>query len=667
MIKSYLLRVLLGGLIVGLLAWGASAVAPKSYEGFAQILIDQKAQTPSIPVNAAERSIVDTLDFGRSRTITTQVLQLTSFQNLADAAERTIRELNVPANEQEEFQPVNMRTNVFVDAEAMSDLITLRVHMSKPEYAREFAQQTYLAFEERNRTSSRELADRARSVLTTTMTNLEGQLSALDKEIEAVRTQSGLPALDVALSSDTNAIQRMREQRDLASIEAEGAAGRVRQLEAELAKTPKEVVSSTTEQYNSNLLQLESSLSGAKTERDRLRARFHDDAQQVIEANAAITRIEAEIKATKERLQASQTTTVNPNYQTLVGAVAEARSLLSSARERVRQAGSEYDRTVPLMQRYPEVIRKVTELQRRQTALERLYQTYSEQLRSLELSNFGRVTPSQLITPGTSLRDPVNPKPLQNGVIGFIVGLILSMLWAVRREATTMPIRSMAQLNALSFVPAYRSLPAMRTPYRGLSRAPHESYEKLVLNCLRSEDRPYRVAVFGISKDSGGSTAALNYAVSLSRRGIKSTIVVSDPKSSLKRYLKDKLPAAGATTQVNEFIKVLNATEMPLIDATSGHVSLAKAIQEQESDVTIFDLDVALSSADYAILAQAVHEAILLVRSDRVRSVDYAATQQALRDAGCPQITVVFTFASGASAGVEAIDAKDEPSALATS
>ncbi len=663
MIRSYFWKIVLGVIIGTGLALGISLIAPKKYEGFVQILIDQKQQTPGVAMSAAEKSTMDVTDFYRPRSLTTQVQQLTGFDVLKEAGEKVKTELNVPTNDQDELSPISTRENVFVDAELGSDIVTVRVRMSSAEKASTFAREMYLAYVRNNNINSLSFANQALGQIKEAMDGLKTQMDEIDKKLQETRVNSGITDPGTQLASDYGAMLRAKEARDTAAVELETLKGRLVQLEAEFPKLSRDIKSSEATMLNQNVLSLEANLAASRSERAGLVERYYEDHEQVKRLDATIKRLDVELKATKERLKTSETTSINPNYQSMQADIAQTKAAVTASERKLAEADVNYQASAEKLKAYPEVSKEFSDLARQAASLERLYSQYSEQYRALELSKRGRVTPTTLITNATALPDPVSPKPLQNSVIGGLVGLLIAGLICARREATRMPIRSLAQLNALSSITAYRTVPKLGVPFRGLNKAPHESYETMVLNCLRSESRPYRVAIFGIIRDSGASTAAMNYALSVQRRGLKSLIVMADPRSIVRRVSK-QVPGAGQVGEVTDGVRVLNATEMNLVEAHGTHLDIAGAVKEHEADVTIFDLDFTLRSADYAILSQVIDEAILLVRADRVRSVDFATVQQALKDAGCKQVTVILSFASSDATTLDRIEVVEENKAL---
>jgi hypothetical protein len=129
--------------------------------------------------------------------------------------------------------------------------------------------------------------------------------------------------------------------------------------------------------------------------------------------------------------------------------------------------------------------------------------------------------------------------------------------------------------------------------------------------------------------------------------------VQCDTKGALGR-VGHKEPKAGHEIEVSPQIKAMAASTV--LDVSDQHSGLAWSLTSKEADLTVIDLEPTTRSAEYAFVAPFMDEVILLVRAGRARSVEFLQAQQALRDAGCPKITVVFTRSSDFSVVVDAID-----------
>jgi succinoglycan biosynthesis transport protein ExoP len=642
LLKSHFPKLLVCAAAFGLVALVISLLVPKKYEGFVQILIDQKALQASVPLTPAERSISDLVEFGRSRSIVTQVQQLTAYQVLQAAGDAVVKSLGIPQGEAEEFAAVNMRENVTVDAEIGSDMMTLRVRMSNPEWAQAYAGAVYDEFERLNRSTTIDLASRAIASLESQMKEVKLQLKKIDDETTALREKYNAANLENQISSEILSIGRIREARDAAVIDLSTGRDRLVVLEQELSKTPKYIAASQSEVLNQNVLGLEAAISAARADREQLLQRYFEDHELVRAQDRRIAKLQEEYQTMTRRLDATSTSSLNPNWSSLLGEVSQARAGIHGFEARVQKANQELTRAEEKLREYPSVQQRMIELQRHMVGLERTFVTYSDQLEALRLAQQGRTSPTRLVTPASALPDPVSPRTLINTLIGIIVGLVVGFVWMVRSESKHLPIRSINQQNALSLEPVYRIIPEMRLPFRGLAKSPPEAFETLLVNCLRSEKRPYRVAVVGVLRESGASTTALNYAISAQRRGLRCLVVSSDPRSSIRRVVGTSIPEPPGRVRVQDTFEFMNFVDQNMVTGEAGKTRLEETITSAETDVTVFDVEPTLRSADYVILGQHVDEVILLVRADRAKTVEFLTAQQALTDAGCPRVTVVF-------------------------
>jgi len=663
-LKSHFWKIILTAVVFGVLALVGSLIAPKKYEGFIQILIDQKPLQASPPQNPSQSQTTDYVEFMRPRAIVTQVQQLTGFQVLGDAGKATADALGVPEDKRDEFGPENMRENVSVDAEVGSDVITLRVRMSEPEYAKEFAGQAYDQFVKQNERTTRELAGRATNVLEMQMNSVKKELDSIDTATRALREKYAVPDLDRQIQAEILQIGKLRDYRDVALIDLNTATERLAGLERELRKTPKEFIASTTDQFNSNILAIESAIAVARADRAQAMTRYEDDHEIVRGIDLRITQLQKEMRQIKAMYQGQVTRAQNPTFQTLTTNATDLRGSLPGLEARLSRSQQELDRAESRLLEFPMLQRKLLELQREQAAKERLFLALSDQYESLRVLPTGRTNPTRMITEPSALQDPVTPKPLINTLIGVIVGFIVGFVWMLRSEAKNLPIRSINQLNALALEPVYRIIPELRAPFRGLAKTPPEAYETLIVNCLKTDKRPYRVAVVGVTRETGASTTVLNYAVSAHRRGLKCVVVSSDPRSSIRRMMSGPPPDPGGKTTIQDTFEFMNFVDQIIVSGEKGTTRIASSIAEAEQDVTLFDLEPTLVSADYVILAQHVDEVILLVRADRVKTVEYLTAQQALTDAGCPRVTVVFARTPATAVVTDQITYPEELRAL---
>lgn len=657
MIKSYWLRLVLFAAVGAVIALGVSMMVPKKYEAIIDILIDQKPVAANIPMNNAEQSVSDLVDFGRSRTLTTQVQQLTSYGVVMEAARRVAQQRNLPdpqGTPDSPIYPPNLMDSITVTAEATSDIIGLRIRLTDPELAKDVAREINVAFNDKNNTNTRELASRAIQFLEQQIKDIDDQLNALDKENEKVKLELGLADMATQIASETQNLNSIKNTRDSAQLDLVTARERAVELKKSLEQLDKSMSGGDSKVINPLYQKLESDLLQAENDYNTLSQRYMPEREEVQAAKARVENYKKQLANTDEYIEGQSTTIPNTSRTQLVNGVAEAQALVSGLEARVENANRIVAEKEAFMSKLPAAQSKLASLNRQTLALERVYQGYADRLKTLKAAQTGRITPVREQTPATALPEPVSPKIVVNMLFGIVAGGILGVLSMLATESKRQPIRSLAQLNQLAFKPVYRLVPELRMPFRGLSKAPQEAYETLLANHLRSTARPYRLAVVGLTKDSGASTAVINLAVAGARHGSRVLVVECDPRGGLAR-LAGRQPSQGEVVEVSPLIKGMNIESfLGLSGDRSPEVS--PKVRDHEADLTIIDLEPTSKSAEYAFIAPHVDEVVLLVRAGKTKSVEFLQAQQALKEAGCRMVTVAFTRSSDLAVVTESAD-----------
>lgn len=657
MLKAFWLRLFLFALVGGLLAFGISSFMPKKYEAFVDVMIDQKPIVQSVAMSAAESTVTDLIDFARPRSLATTVQQIVSYGTISEAANKVAAQLELPAPipGQGDLDPIKLMQDVSVSAEAQSDIIGLRIRHEKPEYAKAIAQEIYLAFNEQNHRSTAAMADQAIKSLKEQLGEVQAQLGVIDTTMKDLKDKAGAADINLKIQSDMQQVTTLQTQRDMALMEMNSARARVASLEGDFAKLPERQNAGDTKSLNPMRQKYEGELAGSRIKLSDLRTRYTEQRPEVIAARQEVWALEALVKKTPAFVDSQTTETPNDSVKVLRNALAEAKAAYAGAQDRYNTAEQELNSRKQIIVGMPEIQKQLTAYQREQVSLERLVLGYLERLKSLEAAKVGRLSPVREVTTPTVNPEPVSPRPLQNALFGAVGGLLLGILSMLATEAKRQPVRSLAQLNALALRPVYRMVPELRQPFRGLNKAPAEAFDSLLQHYTRSSKRPYRIAVVGVTKDSGASTAAINLAIAGSRHGARVLMVQCDPRGGVSRLLGKQAPAPGDIAEASPLIKVTSA-ETILTLTTDRNPEITAEVTSQEADLTIIDLEPSTQSAEYAFLAPHVDEVILLVRAGRAKSVEFLQAQQALKESGCPCVTVAFTRSSDLAVVTDSVE-----------
>lgn len=660
MIKSYWLRILLcalGGLALG---YGFGLVTPEQYDAIAQILVDQKQYMPSRAQNAAEESVIDLVEFGRSRSVETQVELLTSYGVLSEASQRVADERGLTVGQDDELNPINLQDRVNVGATKDSDMVTLRVRMGDPEVARDVAEQIYRAFDRANSSFSRRGAQRAINSLEAQLARITAQLKEVDLETQKLEEDNDIPDLQQTIMTSYSATKDLQAAVDGGAAAVAGFRTRIAALRDLISRTDRKIVQGEVDIRHPGLTGLENDLIAMKIDLASLLGKYSEDREEVMILKERIAATEKAVKQMKDRLPAERSTVVNPIYQNLLNELTTAQAGYQETMTRLAKTTEALDREKATLAEIPGLKRRAAELLRKQVVLEKNYTTYFDRLESLRAAETGRTSTTELTSDPVGIPRPAIPNVPLNLTLGLAIGLAIGVLWSVSTESRRSPIRTVGQLNRLALQPAYRQIPSLRVPYRGLSNAPAEAYEALLLPFVRSGKKGYFLGVLGVNVGTGATTTALNTAIAAIRGGYKVLLVETDSKRPISRRLKKGedpgvgswQPAEGLT--VYPLIGEGHSLEMPeeLANAAKGH------------DLVIFDFQPTKISSEASLLARLMDEMILLVQLNATQTMAFLQTQQAIIDAGCENITVVVCQSGETSEDVVLIEKDMEAKAI---
>jgi uncharacterized protein involved in exopolysaccharide biosynthesis/Mrp family chromosome partitioning ATPase len=667
MIKSYWLRLLLFAVIGAAIGLGASLASPYKYESVLQIMIDQPLGAAVPATSEAINSVSDLYNTTRGRTVTTQVEQLTSWDVVRTAAKNAAAQQGLNENEPE-FDFQNIQQSLIVSAEATSDIITLRVRMSKPEYAKSVAFEIYKAFEAKNTANAKAIGSQVVESLENLQRTLKVQLDGADLRLEHLR-ENGLGVDAQAMT--TQEVQSLYSlENAVAGLEIEQAAAleNIRSIESELARRKADrIIGGTTVNTPNPIIEgLKAQLAQHRAERESLLVHYMEDHEAVRAKDIQIAELESQMAKLPKTVPQGSQQYLDPIKQSLTAQLTDARVKAATTTDRLATARSELAKKANRQQTIPKLQTEYQRILREMAALERRYTDTTAAVEGFRGIQRGRQAPVQLITAPEAFPEPVSPRHPINVLFGFVGGLILGVLSMLSTEGKRQPIRSLAQLNSLAAQPVYRIIPELRMPFRGLNKAPAEPYETLLVNFRRSDKRPYRLGIVGITKDSGASITSLNVALAGEKHGNRALIVETDPRSTIKRLLsRQGMAVEGLLTKVSPNVTLYSTDALRQVQNADGTTSFGNDVSDLETDLTVFDFEPSTESAEYAFAASHLDEMIVLVRAEKTKSVEFLHAQQALAESGCPLVTVVFVRSSDLQLVTESTVSYEQPKALA--
>lgn len=286
----------------------------------------------------------------------------------------------------------------------------------------------------------------------------------------------------------------------------------------------------------------------------------------------------------------------------------------------------------------------------------------------------------QLYVPPTIPTSPIQPKPVRNAGVAFVVGLATAGAWAwwrgerdQRADDRNAPARIL-DAPLLAAIPEYGDAdavapnPTVTSPASGAAEAYHFAVSSL--GFALDQIGGTTVLVTSVAPSDGKSVTALNVAIAAAQDGRRALLLDADERARGLTRLAGRVGQAGITdvgngTPVEEVVNdwtMADETALPFVSAGSDlHGSTAGYFRSavfrealptlaDSRDLVIIDSPPVMSAAETADLAAQADGVVVVVRHGTpLRDLDDAGQRLAM--SGTPILGYVYNRARGKSHG----------------
>ncbi len=507
-----------------------STLAPPVYRGTATVMVDRAGSSFGLIsdiTGISQQTFVDTLaEVVRSRAV----------------GERALDRLGVPPDEREEALR-RLQAGLRVQRVRNADVIRIQAEGPTPQAAADATNAVAEAFLAWHVEGRRAQAAAGRKFIEDQLAIVGRELRSAEDALAAYKARAG----QVALSEQTTlAVTRLADfeaQRRAASAERQAVEASLAQARATLAEQAATVPSSFVLSEDPVAAQLRQQLASAEVELAGLREQFTDRHPQVVAVKAKIEEIKNRMQTLAARRLASQTITLNPIHQDLLGQVIKLqieRQALQAREAALAAVVARYARDARVL---PSREVDLARLTREVKVAEQTYLLLSEKLQEARIAEASIVGDLRVVDRAVPPESPVKPRTALNTLLGAVLGVMLGLGAVYTLEAVDTTFKTAEEageyldLPVLATIPIWkegaRSAPAGAVPLAAVEqrRSPFaEAFRHLRTSLLYSSpDRPLRIdQVTSPGPEEGKSTVAANLAVALSQLDRKVWLVECD-------------------------------------------------------------------------------------------------------------------------------------------
>lgn len=290
-----------------------------------------------------------------------------------------------------------------------------------------------------------------------------------------------------------------------------------------------------------------------------------------------------------------------------------------------------------------------------------------------DLQDFGGRAGVQanVLEPALEPTVPIKPKPVQNGLIGAVLGLVLGLSMAFLLEQFDTTLRTREDLErALAPLPVLATIPPVSGSERQLmldlnSRTPaSEAFRILRANVqfFAANEPVSKILIASPGTGEGKTTVAINLAVGFALAGVRTMLLECDLRKPVAhRYFVFKrapglsevllgdapLSEALVPTRIPDLTVLPAGSPVPNPSELLGAQRIEQVIEKAQTlaPMLIFDSPPALAMSDAYVIAPQVDGVILVVRAGVTHRHRAKETKEAFERLGVRVLGVVWNAA----------------------
>ncbi len=360
--------------------------------------------------------------------------------------------------------------------------------------------------------------------------HLRGELEKSEKELENLKSQTGISSLVEQRAVILGRIGTLQTEIDSAEAALASANAKVQSLQQGLSQMSELVVTGTTLGLpNAAVDAMRGTLYDLQLIEQDLVSKFEQDSRQVQDVRKQIAAAQTLIN--KEQQERSTVTRgLNTNYMEVQSALLTEQATVSSLYAQVETLKKNLSEAKAELKVMSDSEGEITALTREVEIQEANYRKYSENLEQARVDQaleIGQISNINEVQPATLPINPVRPKKARNLLLGILVGIFGGVLLAFFSEyldhsiKTPEEVEERLQLPALACIPRVRASRICATANWGIPASVKQHYEaikeQLLLGPKGAHKVPKVLAITGSHDNEGVSTVAANLAATLAR------------------------------------------------------------------------------------------------------------------------------------------------------
>jgi capsular exopolysaccharide synthesis family protein len=367
----------------------------------------------------------------------------------------------------------------------------------------------------------------------------------------------------------------------------------------------------------------------------------------------ALTQIEDQIGQTTDELKNATRQIVlagpsvsDPIFQQIISQIINNETTVMALQSRIDALNQIINRQNRRLKQLPQAEVSLAQLERQKMANEDIYTMLLGKLEESKIAEAMQISEAKIIDVATVPKNPVEPKPRQNTVLGFLLGILIGVGGAFLLEYLDTSIKNTREIEDLTGLTVLATIPLIKDkghPQIPTIDEPHsqmaEAYRILRTNlAFAATAKPIKsLLITSTIPQEGKTTTCINLGISLAQQGHKTIILDCDfRRPMLHRYLAQYI--SSNTNGLSDVLvgklklkdAIVEGTAHNLNFITSGTIpsnpaellgspKMMETVEKLKNDFAyvIFDAPPALGVADARVIGKISDAIIVVVLSKR--------------------------------------------------
>lgn len=530
-------------------------------------------------------------------------------------------------------------------------LVLLKAKSQSPEQAAQIANTIAREYINYSLATIREAARGSKEFIESQISTFGEELNKTEEQLREFKEKTGIFLLDESAKEIIASLARYEVAKEQAVVELHEMKSSIENLEDELSEDEatygayKRMALFPTISSSPIIISLRERLKTLELKRQKL---LLDDekSSELKDVDIKIRETEAELETATRKIVFAGPSVSDPIFQSIIHQIINNETRAIALDSRIEALNHIIARQNHRLKQLPEAEVQLAQLERQKMANEEIYTMLLGKLEESKIAESMQISEARIIDVAMVPDHPVSPKPRQNTIFGFVLGLLVGVGLALLLEQLDTSVKSSKEIEELTGLSVLATIPLVKEKDRTLIptiEEPHsqiaEAYRILRTNiAFAATAKPIKsLLITSTLPQEGKTTTGINLGITLAQQGHDTVLIdcdfrrpmlhrffsshVANNKHGLSDVLLDRLKLSEAivksTTDKLSFVTSGTIPSNPAELLGSRKMLSVMERLKEKFEFIIIDAPPALGVADARVLGKIADGIVVVIMAKK--------------------------------------------------